>query len=339
MISKGGHGALNRMPLPALDKANVNLEPLGGPRFLITVDTEEEFDWNGPFSRDRHGTTHIPAIRRFQTMCEQHGIVPVYLVDYPIADDAAAVELLGGFANTGNAEIGVQLHPWVNPPFVETVNTFNSFACNLSADIEREKLTVLHQKIVERFGVRPDIYRAGRYGAGESTPDILQDLGIAIDTSVRSRFNYSAQGGPDYSDFPVNPYWLIPDRLIELPLTTVYAGRLRKVGNTVFQRMFSSDPSRSILSRTGMLERVALTPEGIPLDRALAGIDSALQEGVGILNFSFHSPSLAAGNTSYTRNCQDLESFYEWWQTVFAYFTLHNVQPISVSEIKRHLVT
>ena len=32
------------------------------PQFLITVDTEEAFDWSGPFTRDKHSVTHIPAV-------------------------------------------------------------------------------------------------------------------------------------------------------------------------------------------------------------------------------------------------------------------------------------
>ncbi len=318
--------------------ALINLAPLNGPRYSITVDTEEEFDWAGPFTRDQHGTTHVPAIIRFQSMCEKHGVTPSYLVDYPIANDSAAVELLAGFAASGTAEIGVQLHPWVNPPFSETISVHNSFACNLPAKLEREKLTALHALIVERFGVIPDMYRAGRYGAGPNTPAILSDLGISIDTSVRSRFDYSNQGGPDYSDYPLNPYWINPRTLIELPVTTVYVGQLRGIGNPMFQEFFSSDASRAILSRTGLLERIALTPEGIPLDRAIAGIDSALHEGVGILNFSFHSPSLAPGHTSYVRNENDLEVFYAWWEGVFAHLNHHKVEAISASQIKQALI-
>ncbi len=315
-----------------------NLDPLGGPRFLITVDTEEEFNWAGPFTRDQHGTSHIPAISRFQTLCDQQGVVPAYLVDYPIASDPVAVELLSGFAKAKTAEIGVQLHPWVSPPFTETVNIHNSFACNLPAELEREKLTMLHSRITEQFGVQPDIYRAGRYGAGPNTSAILSDLGISLDTSVRARFNYTNQGGPDYSNHPVHPYWITSGQLLELPVTTVYAGQLRKIGNPMYQQMFSSEPSRAILSRSGLLERIALTPEGIPLDRAIAGIDSALDEGIGILNFSFHSPSLAAGHTSYTKDENELEIFYAWWDGVFAHLARRNVNAISASQIKAALI-
>lgn len=303
------------------------------PRFLVTVDTEEEFDWNGPFTRDQHGTTHIAAIDRFQQLCDAHGVRPAYLVDYPIASDAFAVETLGGYVARGGADVGVQLHPWVNPPFEENISSITSYACNLPPELERAKLTALHSLIVERFGFRPQIYRAGRYGAGENSRRILRDLGIGIDTSVRSLFDYSEQGGPDYAECPLDPYWIYEGELLELPLTTVFSGALRKMGRTVFSRAFSASASRGLLARTAMLERLALTPEGIPVEKAKLAIDLALAQRVPVLNFSFHSPSLAPGHTPYVRNADDLERFYDWWRQVFAHLAQRGVHPTHVGEL------
>jgi hypothetical protein len=315
--------------------APVNFIDLGfdGPRFLVTVDTEEEFDWNGPFTRDNHGTTHVPGIARFQAMCDDHGVRPAYLVDYPIAQDDGAVALLGGYAKAGHADIGVQLHPWVNPPFDEDVSTVTSFACNLSPELERAKLTALHTLIVDRFGESPQIYRAGRYGAGFNTRRILHDLGIAIDTSVRSLFDYSDQGGPDYSQCPLEPYWIYDGALMELPVTTVFSGPMRRAGKLMFSRAFETVTTRGLLARTGMLERLALTPEGIPAEKAIAAIDIALAQGVPVLNFSFHSPSLAIGHTPYVRNAVQLEAFYHWWQQVFAHLQSRGIKPTHVGDI------
>ena len=154
------------------------MSKLDGPRFIVTVDTEEEFDWRAPFSRDGYATSHLKAVPRFQDFCSGHGVAPCYLVDFPITEDAFGAELLGNYARAGDAEIGVQLHPWVNPPFDEAVSLHNSYACNLPEPLERAKLTALHEAIVNRFGVQPDAYRAGRYGAGKDTAAILDDLGM-----------------------------------------------------------------------------------------------------------------------------------------------------------------
>ncbi len=312
----------------------VDLSALGGPRFVLTVDTEEEFDWSAPFTRDGYGTEHIKSVPRFQALCADHGVKPCYLVDYPITQDPLAVDLLGSYSHGNQAEIGVQLHPWVSPPFDETLSTHNSYSCNLPEPLERAKLSQLHAAIVQRFGVYPDAYRAGRYGAGKNTPAILADLGISIDSSVRSKFNYAPQEGPDYSCHPLNPYWIEKGKLLELPLTSVFGGVMRSVGDRVFSQWFTSQPARSMLARSGMIERIALTPEGISLTKALEAVDIAIDGGVKIINLSFHSPSLAVGHTPYVRDESQLAELYAWFEGVFAHLRAAGVRPTTMAEIK-----
>ena len=324
---------LAKSPPAQFDYAD--LTALGSPRFVVTVDTEEEFDWSSPFSRDGYGTDHLKAVPKFQDLCGSFGIKPCYLVDYPIMEDTFGVEMLAAFAHAGQAEIGVQLHPWVNPPFEETLSTLNSYACNLPPELERAKLTQLHEAIVSRTGILPDAYRAGRYGAGKDTAAILTDLGISIDSSVRARFDYTDQGGPDYTRHPVNPYWINRGYLLELPLTTVFAGAMRSAGNVVFGEWFGSQAARSVLARSNMIERIALTPEGIPLAKALEGIDRAIEEHIPVINLSFHSPSLAVGYTPYVRNEQHLEDLYIWFKNVFQHLQKCGVRPTTMAEIKR----
>src|SRR5687767_11670631 len=117
--------------------SRARFEPGFRTRSLLTVDTEEEFDWDGAFTRDRHGLTHVPRIARFQEFCEGLQVSPVYLVDWPIATSAAAVEIIGAAVKAGRAEVGIQLHPWVNPPFDEELSAANSYAGNLPRDLER----------------------------------------------------------------------------------------------------------------------------------------------------------------------------------------------------------
>lgn len=311
-----------------------DMSALGSPRFILTVDTEEEFDWNGPFSREAYGTEHLKALPKFQDLCDSFGIKPCYMVDYPILQDAFGVDMLSGFAHAGRAEIGVQLHPWVNPPFDELLSPANSYACNLSPDLERAKLTYLYQNIVSRTGIKPDSYRAGRYGAGPATAEILLDLGISIDSSVRARFDYSEQGGPNYTHHPVDPYWIKKGALLEIPLTTIFAGAMRSAGNVIYGEWFGSHAARSVLARSSMIERIALTPEGIPLEKAIEGIDLALQEGLSIINLSFHSPSLAAGYTPYVRTQEQLDGLYDWFYNVFQHLHQSGVRPANMAEIR-----
>ena len=312
----------------------VRFKPDFGQRFIVTVDTEEEFDWSSPFARADHSLDSIPRLAKFQQFCEGYGVVPVYLVDFPVVTDPRAAEVLGEAVAQGRAEIGVQLHPWVNPPHDEEINVYNSFAGNLPPELERAKFRTLRDAIERNFGAAPLIYRAGRYGVGPATAQTLSQSGIAIDTSVRALFDYSSQGGPNFRRHPLVPWWI--DRrngLMELPLTTVFWGLLRQHGRTLHPALWRAPRLRGLLAKLGMLERIPLTPEGVAADEALKAIDIAIDEGLPLLVFSFHSPSLRPGHTPYVRDEDDLDRFYAWWRASFDYLAKRGVRATCVREI------
>ncbi len=254
--------------------------PEFGQRFVLTVDTEEEYDWAGPFRRQGHSLDHLPRLAKFQQFCEHEGVCPVYLLDYPVATSALAADILREPVMQGRAEIGLQLHPWVNPPHDEEINSFNSFAGNLPEQLERAKFQRLRLAIERNFESVPHIYRAARYGVGPHTGDILRDNGIAMDSSVRPNFDYSASGGTDFRNHPQSPYWLNDEKsLLELPLTTVYWGMLRRQGNWLHPLANRVPPLGKFMARAGLLERIPLTPEGTTVEMAIRGIDIALDDG------------------------------------------------------------
>ena len=323
----------------AIDEAPAKVDqavfrPGFGQRFVLTVDTEEEFDWSKPIRREGHGLDHLPRLAKFQSFCENEGVCPVYLVDYPVATSALAADILREPVKQGRAEVGIQMHPWVNPPFEEDINEYNSFAGNLAPELERAKFSRLREVIEQNFDTVPQLYRAGRYGAGRNTARMLHDGGIAMDSSVRTKFDYSFLGGPNYRYHPLVPYWLNAERsVLELPLTTVFWGMLRQQGDVLYPLMWRMPSLRGVLARLGLLERIPLTPEGIDSAEAIRGIDIALDDGLPLLVFSFHSPSLRPGHTPYVRDETDLDALYDWWRAVFAYLRQREVKATSVNGI------
>ncbi len=310
-----------------------------GQRFLLTVDTEEEFDWTKPLRASGHTVDTVGWITKFQEFCGGFGVVPVYLIDYPIATSPLAAEVLREPLAQGKAEIGVQLHPWVNPPHEEEVNQHNSFAGNLPYELERAKFMELHDTIERNFGVKPLIYRAGRYGTGPNTAAILKEAGIAIDTSVRSRFDYSGWGGPDYSHLGLRPWWVDEARtLMELPLTSVFAGGMRQWGQKLFPKMSRMGRMQGLMARLRLLDRIPLTPEGVTIAEALRAVDLAVAAQLPVVVLSFHSPSLSPGYTPYVRTPQDLDRMYDWWRAVFSRLIAARVKPTSVKEIMASVV-
>ena len=314
----------------------ISFAPEFGRRTLLTVDTEEEFDWDGDFDAFSYGLESVPKLQRFQQFAEGLGVVPLYLVDWPLARSEIAREVLRPAVAAGRAEIGIQLHPWVNPPHLERTDERNSFAGNLPPALEREKFERLRDAIEVGFAVSPVIYRAGRYGVGANTAQLLEENAIAIDTSVRAFYDYSDLGGPDYSRHPHRPY-RVSDRLVELPLTSVFTGRLRKLGPSLYPSCRRFPLICSALAKTGLLERISLTPEGIDTQAARRAVDQGVADGLPLFVLSFHSPSLAPGHTPYVRSKEDVDALYDWFRAVYARFADHGIKPTTTTEILAHI--
>lgn len=285
-----------------------------GKRFVVFVDTEEEFDWSAPLSRNARATTAAAALPVAHRWFAERGVPLAFMVDHPIVCDPAAVDALRRAVEDGQSAIGTQLHPWVNPPFEEPLSPRNSFPGNLPEGLEAAKLDALTGAITDAFGAPPRAYRAGRYGIGPNTARLLAQRGYALDSSMRSRYSYTGEGGPDFRAIGNAAFRL--GGLIELPLTTVFTGRLRARGQPLYDRLGQVPHGRGLLARTGLLTRVSLTPEGMPIADALEAVRTAVGEGDRVLNFAFHSPSLVPGHTPYVRNATDLAAFYGWWTAV-----------------------
>ncbi len=291
--------------------------PAGTPPVLtVVVDTEEEFDWSQPFSRSSTSTQSIAAQHlAHQRVFDKHGVVPTYVIDWPVVSNPAAVQVLKELMLGGRCEIGTHLHPWVSPPHDEEVNTFNSYAGNLPQELEYKKLETLTNAIEAAFGKRPIVFKAGRYGVGPHTADTLARLGYLVDASVVPYTDMSADGGPDFSDHSVHPFWFEAGgrSLLELPATAGYAGKLHKLGSQIYPvlqgRLARQMRLAGIASRTGLLERVKLTPEGYT-SAELIGLTSCLRDqGCQYFGLTYHSPSVVPGNTPYVRTAAELDNF------------------------------
>lgn len=305
-----------------------------GTRFTVFVDTEEEFDWNAPFRHDGWSVATTGALPEAHARMVGLGGRSCYLVDYPVATAPAAIDALRAVLAQGDATIGAQLHPWVNPPFDETLSAHSSFAGNLPKALEAAKLDRLTDALTALAGTRPTVYRAGRYGLGPNTLQLLAARGYALDSSMRSRYDYGAQGGPDYRAVANHAFHTGPDGgIVELPLTTVFTGRLRHGGMALYRAAVRVPRGRGILARTGLLHRVALTPEDMPLADVLEAIRVAVGEGTRVLNFAYHSPSLVPGHTPYVRDAADLAAFWAWWDAVLGLLARLGVTAASSDDI------
>ena len=316
-----------RLDIPPEATSRAKFAPTFGRRFAIFGDAEEEFDWSAPLSRAQVATTAVVGLPSATRRLNACGVVPTYLVDYPIVATPASATTMREMVEARECDIGTQLHPWVNPPFDEPVTPANSFTGNLPVPLQRAKLHALTEAIAAALGSRPTVYRAGRYGIGPHTARLLTEAGYRLDVSVRSLFDYSGEAGPDFSRHPIWPWWA-NDTLLEVPLTAGFTGPLHR-----WPGLYRRAGLRGPLARTGLLNRVALTPEGMPLAEALALIRRLLADGTRLFSLSFHTPSVVPGHTPYVRDAADLKMFWAWWDGVFDLFAREGVLPARADEI------
>lgn len=303
----------------------VIVPPERRPALIVLVDAEEEFDWNGRFERHATSVESMAFVERLQRVLDVFDVVPVYVADHPVVSQAHGYEPLVDIHRDGRCVIGSHLHPWVNPPYDGGPVAADSFPGNLPRDVERAKLSHLTDTIAERFGEAPRVYQAGRYGLGPNTAGILEELGYEVDMSACPPFDYSSEGGPDYSRCPLEPYWFGRHRkLLGLPCTGAYLGasgsvahRLHRAAQTPLLRALHVP---GMLARAGIAERLRLSPEGFGMRDLRRLTHALLARGLRVFTYSLHTPSLMPGCTPYVhseadaaRLLDDVRSYLEFF--------------------------
>lgn len=322
-----------RIPVPADTR----------PILSVVIHTEEEFDWGRDHAREEIGVEHMRHIGRAQEAFDAYGIVPNYVIDYPIASQPLGYETLRRYQDEGRALIGAHLHPWVSPPLTEALTRAHTYPGNLPRELEYEKLRVLTETIAANFGERPLTYLAGRYGNGHNSAAILEQLGYEVDISVAPPIDYSGDGGPDYSGYTAAPFWFGERRqLLGLPGGGCYAGWLRGAGAPFYRLITHPRLSWArlpgITSRLRAFERIRLSPEDYTLAEMQRMTRTMLDEGQRIFVFSFHSPSIHPGYTPYVRDEADLRRFLDKTRGYFAWFMRElNGKSMTPLEIKAML--
>ena len=296
--------------------------PGSRPTLLVVVDTEEEFDWSAPFDPASTTVENIGCQFLAQDALTAHGVVPTYVVDYPVASTPASVAVLKSFLDAGRCEIGAHLHPWVNPPAEEEVNAFHSYACNLPGDLMRRKLDVLSRTIADSFGQRPTVYKAGRYGIGPDTPSVLRSLGYQADTSVVPHTAFTGDGGPDFRGLPDQPFFTA-EGVLEVPLSVGFAGWAAGSGPVLYALLDQARRLRlpGIAARLGALERLRLSPEGHGLDDMIRQTRAGLARGQRYFVLTYHSSSLMPGGSPYARTVRDRDELLQTLTNYLGFFT------------------
>ena len=211
------------------------------PRFLLTLDTEGDNLWSAPGVIT---TKNAAFIHRFLNLCETYNLRPTYMVDYEMTQSPEFVELGRDVLQRQAGERGMHLHAWNTPPIVSlTPDDFRLLPYLFEYDriVMQEKITIMTNTLEEVFDHDLVSHIAGRWGLNQVYVQILVEQEYLVDCSVTPHVSWRQsegdprqQGGPDYSDFPGEAYFVSHDDisqagdspLLEVP-ETLFPSALR----------------------------------------------------------------------------------------------------------------
>ncbi len=305
--------------------ASIRCEPLlrEAPvkqKLIVTIDTEEIFDWSG-FSPDGHKIARPADIDRFQTLCEEFGARPLYFITYPLMNNAETAGYFRRLTEQGRADLGLHLHQWNTPPLGGFAGEYYSWQCNLPQHVHAAKLASLGHAFERAFGFRPIAHRAGRYGVSPLAYRELADAGIRFDFSPSAAFDFSQKGGPDFSGASNAPFTVATDR--GGVVVTPVCGALALRGG----RAFLKQPETPGLSnKRAPYSRRFTAPFRLSCEQArfdeLVSLTKSLAEAeTPVLTFSFHSTTLTVGGNPYAPDSAAIDSSLALIRRYLEFFT------------------
>lgn len=313
-------------------------------KLIITIDTEED-NW-ARYSATDNPVTNIEKLIPLQQMFDRYQVRPTYLITYPVATDSRSVEILKGFLDSGNCEIGMHCHPWNTPPFEEAINDVNSMLCNLPEELVHKKLTTLHHTICDNFGIVPVSFRSGRWGFSPAVARSLVALGYKVDTSVSPYVDWREYHGPDYRDFPLHPYRFRPDDiatpddnglLLQVPATVGFLqsnfNRCQQITKAIETPMFRKLRLKGLLYRSRLLNKVWLSPEHADATVMIKLAERVKVQGVPVLNMSFHSTTLRAGLSPFVSTERDEFVFIEQVEKIVSFTKNNRYNSLTLAQI------
>lgn len=302
--------------------------------FTVTIDTECD---KGPGWKVRQPiscrsvTEDTPG--RLHKLFTELKVKPTYLLSQEIIDNKNCVETLKGLAGK---ELGTHLHsetvePHANPKAI----LHDGYQAAMPKDLEEEKLANLTRSFERAFGHAPVSFRAGRFGLGPNSLQILSSLGYKVDSSVTPHQYWGyAPVAVDYTNYPDRPYFPREgaahqpggNGVLEVPVTIVpkypFIQTLYKKSalfkNLVFLKALWLRPSlASAAEMKAVVDRYILAHEG---------------EENTVLTMMFHSVEATPGASPYNATAADVGAFMDDLRIILEYIKGKSAKSITLAE-------
>lgn len=316
---------------------------------VVTIDTEEEGRWSSAYPTSGNTCRNIFQLHHVQAVFDRLGVIPTWLIDYPVADDPDAAAVLKDLAPPGRAEFGAHLHPWCNPPWDDSAPAAGSrartYPHNLPPEIQQAKMDRLCERIEAGFGSRPTSYRAGRWGFDHTSVPVLERAGIRVDTSVTPLWWDTGEGAPSFASAPLAPYRLGrsdacrpgDSGVLEVPLSGLIPAPWGGAVEAVVRRIGPAPALRRTLVALGYR---SLRPEQYELAELNRLSDDIARRGLPVFNLMFHSSVVLPGATPYARTASARDAFCARLEGALEHIlSKHGAEPVALSDVPARLAS
>ena len=183
------------------------------PEVVLTLSIDTERDCSPTWHHDNpmSFSSVIDGIpNHLQPIFIKYGARPTYLISPEVLKNDQCIDTLQNLE--GNYELGTHLHgEFIEPayyPKKQFIDIVSDMQCYYPIEVEGEKLRMLTDLFIAKFGYSPLSFRAGRFAADKETISLLSDLGYMIDTSVAPHEVWNDSAGTlNFLGYPEQPYF------------------------------------------------------------------------------------------------------------------------------------
>ncbi len=295
--------------------------------FVLSIDTEEEWDWNGPFPTTEVSVNNVQEIPQFQLGLAKLGVKPTYFLDYAVIENKESRECLQRIQeNNPDVEFAAHLHPWVTPPKTKIQHEADSHIVNLPLDMVQQQINTLTTAIADNFGTQPKAFRSGRWGINNEILSHLIASGYSVDSSIYPYYKNQWFSCENDSSLP---HWISPNqntpaqKIYELPVTAGFNRTDFKATNELHKTLEKA-PWRffrpiGLLWKLNLVKKIYLSPELSTTNDMIQLCQSALDNDYPVIHMYLHSSSLLPGVSSYVKNKADKTELLDKIQNIVAY--------------------
>lgn len=288
--------------------------------FIITIDTEGDNLWNWQIGKDIYSENCL-YLPRFQSLCDEFGFKPVYLTNYEMAMDKRFVKFAKTAADQNKCEIGMHLHAYNNPPFLDLNVAYRKnfpYLIEYPPEIMEGKIANITKVLQDTFERKILSHRAGRWATNGLYFSLLKKYGYTIDCSATPFVDWTStrgatkdSSGSDYRKSPKEPYY-IADGLLEVPVT------IRHIRKSFIEHPTGLHDFARIAKRSIVGKNVWLRPNGTNLKEIQYLIQQERKnDSSDYLMFMIHSSELMPGGSPTFKSEKDIENLYSHLQAIF----------------------